>query len=120
VSELILDWAQARLAGPSRAGGEGWQLALLAELGAPVPEGFVIDTAAAGDHRPCDPLPASVVSALAKELESRGWMDRLLAVRSSACAEDSARASFAGIYTSVLNVWGLDACVRAVAEVWDS
>jgi pyruvate,water dikinase len=43
-----------------------------------------------------------------------------LAVRSSASTEDSARASFAGIYRSCLNVRGVDALGRAVQDVLDS
>jgi pyruvate,water dikinase len=117
---MILDWAQARASGPSRAGGKGWQLGILAELGAPVPEGFVIDVTASAAHRRGEPLPESLVAILAGELARRGWLDRPLAVRSSAAAEDSQRASFAGIHSSSLNVCGLDACVQAVREVWDS
>jgi pyruvate,water dikinase len=120
MSAFILDWRAAREAGPVRAGGKGWQLACLAELGGPVPEGFVID-AKAGAGRKCgEPLPATVVAALSRELMSRGWTDQPLAVRSSACGEDSPRASFAGIFNSFLNVRGLDACVEAVRQVWDS
>src|SRR5208283_1881870 len=116
----ILDWSAACEAGPARAGGKGWQLGVLAEFGAPVPPGFVIDaTASAGRHLG-DPLPASLVTTMAQTLESRGWDKQPLAVRSSAAMEDSARASFAGVYRSVLNVRGLDATVRAVREVWDS
>jgi pyruvate,water dikinase len=48
---LILDWAQARAAGTARAGGKGWQLAVSAELGVPVPEGFVIDAGASAACR---------------------------------------------------------------------
>jgi rifampicin phosphotransferase len=114
---IILDWAAAREAGPARAGGKGWQLGLLAHLGAPVPEGFVVDATASLRRRHGDPVPATELS---NELASRGWNDRALAVRSSACVEDSASASFAGIFTSCLNVSGADAVVRAVQEVWDS
>lgn len=117
---LILDWAAARGAGPARAGGKGWQLGLLADLGMPVPEGFVVDAALSQGRRCGDPLPELLVRALSAELERRAWSDRPLAVRSSACMEDSAHASFAGIFTSCLNVRGLDAVVRAVQEVSDS
>lgn len=43
-----------------------------------------------------------------------------VAVRSSGLSEDSAQASFAGQYDSVLNIRGIDALRRAVREVWAS
>ncbi len=90
------------------------------QLGVPVPPGFVINAAACANRRRGDALPASLVTALSQELVNRGWGDQALAVRSSASTEDSARASFAGIYRSCLNVRGVDALVRAVQEVLDS
>ncbi len=42
------------------------------------------------------------------------------AVRSSGIQEDLADASFAGLYTSVLNVLGLDAVIRALKTCWAS
>lgn len=120
MTALILDWPAACESGPARAGGKGWQLGVLTELGAPVPSGFVIDAAAGTGRRPGDPLPVSLVTALSRELERRDWSDRPLAVRSSASSEDSARASFAGIYRSCLNVRGVEAVLRAVQEIFDS
>ncbi len=119
MNPLILDWKAACEAGPVRAGGKGSQLGVLAELGLPVPPGFVIDAAASAGHRRGDAVPDALVAALARELEQRGWTDQPLAVRSSAVMEDSARASFAGIYRSCLNVRGLDAALKAVQEIWD-
>ncbi len=120
MSSLILDWKAACEAGPARAGGKGSQLGRLAELGVPVPPGFVIDAAASAAHRRGDAVPDALVVSLARELGRRGWTDQPLAVRSSAVMEDSARASFAGIYRSCLNVRGLDAALKAVQEIWDS
>lgn len=117
---MILDWDAAAAAGPSRAGGKGWQLGLLAGMGLPVPPGFVIDAAASRMPVDGEAVPAAVRDALAHALAQRGWGDVPLAVRSSAAQEDSARASFAGIHLSRLNVRGLDALVQAVREVWDS
>lgn len=116
----ILDWQAASEAAPARAGGKGWQLGTLAELGVPVPPGFVIDAAVVGGRHRGDALPAALVAALSQELEGRGWNGQPLAVRSSAVAEDSAQASFAGIFRSFLNVRGLPALTDAVREVWDS
>ena len=117
---MILDWHAAAEAGPSRAGGKGWQLGLLAGMGLPVPPGFVIDAGASRTHRHGDAIPSDVRDALERELARRGWSDVPLAVRSSAAQEDSARASFAGIHRSCLNVRGPDAVAGAVREVWDS
>jgi rifampicin phosphotransferase len=116
----ILDWSAAAEAGSTQAGGKGWQLGRLAQLGVPVPEGFVIGASASVSHLSGEPLPAAMLALLAKELERRDWSRLPLAVRSSAPMEDSARASFAGIHRSCLNVQGFDAAVRAVQEVWDS
>ena len=120
MTAIILDWAAAREAGPARAGGKGWHLGLLAHLGVPVPDGFVIDAAASLGRRQGDPVPEYLVTGLSTELARRGWNDRALAVRSSACREDSAGASFAGVFTSCLNVSGANAVVGAVQKVWDS
>lgn len=120
MNELLLDWSAAAIAGPSRAGGKGWQLGVLAGLGLPVPPGFVIDSCAEADRRCGGELSAGLVAALACELEKRGWTDMPLAVRSSASNEDSAQASFAGIHRSFLNVRGHAALVEAVRNVLDS
>ena len=37
MSALTLDWAAAADAGPALAGGKGWQLAMMARMGVPVP-----------------------------------------------------------------------------------
>ena len=120
MTTLILDWAAAWDSGPVPVGGKGWQLGALAEMGAPVPPGFVISADAGGDRQAGDSLTADLVTAVSQELERRGWCDRALAVRSSACGEDSVRASFAGIYRSRLNVRGVEGTLRAVQEVLDS
>lgn len=120
MSEPILSWANAAELGPARAGGKGWQLGVLAELGAPVPPGFVIDCEAFAGRQRGEPLSLELVSALTQALESRGWTDIPLAVRSSATQEDAAGASFAGIFRSLLNVRGHDALIEAVHAVLDS
>lgn len=120
MSGLLLDWSSAAAVGPARAGGKGWQLGTLAQLGAPVPPGFVIDSGVEIGRQHGDELSASLVAALGRELEQRGWVDTPLVVRSSASGEDSANASFAGIYRSHLNVRGHTALVEAVRSVLDS
>ncbi|MEW5954808.1 MAG: PEP/pyruvate-binding domain-containing protein [Bacillota bacterium] len=67
-------------------------------------------------------VPQLIVNELADLLTRHGLIDRPLAVRSSAAAEDSAKASFAGIHESFLNVLGLDQVLAAVkgcyASLW--
>ncbi len=116
----ILDYAEARKLGSSRAGGKGWHLALLTELGFPVPPALIIDAAASAGHRRGQPIPGRLATTLSQALADRGWNNQPLAVRSSAAHEDSTRASFAGIFKSVLNVRGPHELYSAVAAVWDS
>jgi pyruvate,water dikinase len=139
----VLDWTAAA-AGRAEAGGKGWQLGLLRRYGLPVPEGFVIPASicrrlmdAAGIYarvgevndlvlEECrnavtrESLPAEFVELVRGELDKRGWLANPLAVRSSATSEDSATASFAGIYRSCLNVQGLEQALEAICEVWGS
>lgn len=116
----VLDWAAAAQAGPRSAGGKGWQLGRMAQFGVPVPDGFVLAAQASQAHRPGQDLPPSVAQALLEALRVRGWLDRPLALRSSAPQEDSAGASFAGIHLSCLNVRGPDAALQALRRIWDS
>ncbi|WP_064576360.1 PEP/pyruvate-binding domain-containing protein [Cupriavidus gilardii] len=120
MSALLLDWRAAAAQGPAAAGGKGWQLALMAQLGVPVPDGFVIHAEASRGRRAGDPVPQGLRDALARELAARDWERTPLAVRSSAPQEDSAQASFAGIHLSRLNVTGVDAVAEAVQAAWDS
>lgn len=133
---LILDYAAALAAGPALAGGKGAQLGRLARYGLPVPDGFIVSTAAwiidgepaaAGSDAEAlaavragiqsAPLPAALAAALGDEIHRRGWETTPLAVRSSAPMEDSRRASFAGIHRSELNVVGPDAVAEAIKAV---
>jgi pyruvate,water dikinase len=72
------------------------------------------------------PLPSDLEHAIRDayvELCKRDGQDENMApvaVRSSATAEDTASASFAGMNESFLNVRGADAVVRAVHECWAS
>ncbi|UXY13654.1 PEP-utilizing enzyme [Chitiniphilus purpureus] len=120
MSALILDWADAAAAGTAQAGGKGWQLGRLAQLGLPVPPGFVISAAASAGHRPGAALPGPLGAALVQALAARGWERQPLAVRSSATLEDSGQASFAGIHRSCLNVPGAAGVAAALQQVLDS
>lgn len=117
MSALLLDWPSAAAQGPAAAGGKGWQLA---QLGVPVPDGFVIHANASRGRRAGEPVPHALRDALTRELALRDWETTPLAVRSSAPQEDSTQASFAGIHLSRLNVIGVDAVAEAVQAACDS
>ena len=67
-------------------------------------------------------FPGEFKTSLAAFLEQQQIREGRVAVRSSATAEDGARASFAGIHRSFLNVSGLDAVLRSIlgcyASLW--
>jgi pyruvate,water dikinase len=101
---------QARL-----AGGKGSTLARLSQAGYPVPNGFIVLASAfEGDTLP--PSTWERVRAALAELRA-GRSDRAFAVRSSALHEDSAQASFAGEFETVLDVRDDDAIRRAIEAV---
>jgi rifampicin phosphotransferase len=103
----FLDWQEAYQAGATVCGGKGYNLARLARYGFRVPRGGV--------------LPAGApLSGIREGLERLGLMEARVAVRSSATAEDSARASFAGIHRSFLNVSGVAAVEQAAQGCIDS
>jgi pyruvate,water dikinase len=102
-----LNWREAYEAGVAVCGGKGYNLARLARYGFRVPRGGVLPAGAPL----CD---------LRKGLEHWGLSEAKVAVRSSATAEDSARASFAGIHRSFLNVSGAAAVETAAQGCIDS
>lgn len=91
----VIRVADAGAAGRASAGGKAATLGVLAAAGMPVPDGFVV-TAEAFD------APEDLDAAVAAAAAPLG--DGPFAVRSSAVAEDTAEASFAGLYESYLNV----------------
>src|SRR5689334_16646971 len=97
----------------SLAGGKGRTLARLAQAGYPVPDGFVVLASAfEGDALP--PAAWAQVTAGLARLRA-GKPDRAFAVRSSGLSEDSAQASFAGEFETVLDVRD-DAAIRSAIE----
>lgn len=103
----VLTWEEAYEAGAAVCGGKGYNLARLARYGFRVPRGGVLPAGA--------PL-SDIEGGLAK----LGLLHARVAVRSSATAEDSARASFAGIHRSFLNVSGIAAVQQAAQGCIDS
>lgn len=65
------------------------------------------------------PIPPELDAALRDPLESY-FSDAGVVVRSSAPAEDSSSASFAGLHESFVNVQGIDAILEHVRLVWAS
>lgn len=130
------------------AGGKGANLGELVRAGFPVPPGFVVTTAAydaavdaagirdaitalasasdpdgsAGEaiRRLFDaPVPADIADAVTGAYAELG-PDAVVAVRSSATAEDLAEASFAGQQDTYLGVRGTEAVLDAVRRCWAS
>ncbi|MCZ7382557.1 MAG: PEP-utilizing enzyme [Candidatus Methanoperedens sp.] len=67
-------------------------------------------------------VPEICIQELSKQLTFLKLVDKPVAVRSSATAEDSAMASFAGVHESFLNIRGLENIVKAIkgcyASLW--
>lgn len=130
---VVLPFADPRAREVARSGGKGASLAVMTGEGLPVPPGFVITSAALAGA-----LDEDALRTLAKardfagarrligaarppvELIEREYaqLNGLVAVRSSACAEDSEGASYAGQQETYLNVDGLDAVLRGVVDCW--
>ena len=117
------------------AGGKGANLGELRRAGFPVPDGFVITTAAyalaaeasgATGETPASarvrlaasPVPAGIADAVREAYRALGAPP--VAVRSSATAEDLPDASFAGQQDTILGVAGADAVLDAVRRCWAS
>ena len=117
------------------AGGKGANLGELRRAGFPVPDGFVITTAAyalaaeasgvtgetpasARVRLVASPVPPGIADAVREAYRALGAPR--VAVRSSATAEDLPDASFAGQQDTVLGVAGTDAVLDAVRRCWAS
>ncbi|HEY7623959.1 MAG TPA: PEP/pyruvate-binding domain-containing protein [Candidatus Limnocylindria bacterium] len=115
------------------AGGKGANLGELRRAGFPVPDGFVLTTAAydaavrhldlsgedtARDRIARAEVPREIAAAAREAYRALG--SPAAAVRSSATAEDLADASFAGQQDTILGVVGEDALVDAVRRCWAS
>src|SRR2546430_10622305 len=117
------------------AGGKGANLGELRRAQFPVPDGFVVTTAAyalaaeaagvtgetpatARVRLAASPVPAGIADAVRDAYRALGAPG--VAVRSSATAEDLPDASFAGQQDTILEVSGEDAVLDAVGKCWAS
>lgn len=130
---LVLPFADPRCRDVSLSGGKGASLAVMTSEDLPVPPGFVVTSAAFAqavdenllrEHSRLKDMagaramvqaaqpPADLIAGEYAKLSGR------VAVRSSACAEDSETASYAGQQETYLNVGGLDAVLANVVGCW--
>ena len=132
---LVLPFSDPRCCDVDLAGGKGASLAAMTANGLPVPPGFVITSEAfvqavdgdallahikAGDLESARAVVASTVPP--RDLIKAEY-DKLptrcsVAVRSSACAEDSSDASYAGQQETYLFVEDFDTVITKVVECW--
>ena len=130
---LVLPFSDPRCQEVELTGGKGASLASMTAEKLPVPPGFVITSAAfaaavdeeslreAMRRKDVEAARALVAAAQPpRELIEQGFAELkgLVAVRSSACAEDSEGASYAGQQETFLNTDGLEAVLHNVVECW--
>jgi len=132
---LVVDFTDERCTDVELAGGKGASLASMTQNGLPVPPGFVITSPAFADAVDEDKLLACLKAQDlegARKVVSETEPPRDLiqaaygnlpqgvsvAVRSSACAEDSNDASYAGQQETYLFVETLDDVMDKVVECW--
>ena len=140
---LVLPFGERDCLDVARAGGKGSSLARMASLGLPVPPGFVVPAEALADALPdggaelralAERQDAEAAQALIRTVEldpalrravldayaALGPGDVPVAVRSSATAEDSEAASFAGQQETFLHVRGGDQLRARIRDCWAS
>ncbi len=140
---LVLPFAKSSCSDVSCAGGKGASLARMTALGLPVPPGFVIPARALAEALPdggaelralARAQDAVAAQALVRTVEldpalreavlaayvALGPGDVPVAVRSSACAEDSEAASFAGQQETFLHVRGGEQVRMRIRDCWAS
>lgn len=135
MAESVVRLADIRAADTDSAGGKGANLGELIAAGFPVPDGFVLTTAAyqaAARAAKVDPsMPHEAADRLRSTTVPRRIADAALeaydaleggavAVRSSATAEDLPGASFAGQQDTYLGIEGHEALLDAVRRCWAS
>ena len=115
---LLLSADDPRCAFESVVGGKAASLAALHSAGFDVPQFCAVSCGAFTELHAtgsAERLRVPLVAWLAAHSA-----DARFAVRSSARGEDSAENSFAGLYTTVLDVVGIDAVLKAITTCWAS
>src|SRR6266498_887276 len=115
----ILFFSEITDASAALVGGKGLSLGKTASAGLPVPNGFVVTTQAYR-RLAIRGIRSDIgfVRAVAGAYESIG--EGLVAVRSSATAEDAADTSFAGQQETILGVQGDELILDAIERCWRS
>ncbi|MEM6898044.1 MAG: PEP/pyruvate-binding domain-containing protein [Pseudomonadota bacterium] len=136
MSDYVLWFQDATCLDVGQSGGKGASLANMTQQGLPVPGGFAIPAvvlehcvdvdalrgfARAQDHEAAVKLVEETAQVPEDVLDAYAQMGGgKVAVRSSACAEDSEAASYAGQQETYLNVEGKEAVRKAVIDCWAS
>jgi pyruvate,water dikinase len=136
MTDAVVWFTDERCRDVSCAGGKGASLAAMTATGLQVPAGFVVPAGVLEESVDADRLRA-----LARERDHEGAQAAVrearppqaaldaacaelgegpVAVRSSACAEDSETASYAGQQETYLNVVGADDVGRRIVDCWAS
>jgi phosphohistidine swiveling domain-containing protein len=118
MSDTVKSFNELTAEQQSHAGGKGGTLARLHQADYPVPDGFVILPTAFVDDE-LTPEAWTQVQAHLKYLRGTDGKTAF-AVRSSAMSEDSAQASFAGEFETVLNVQTEEEIRKAIHTVYHS
>jgi phosphohistidine swiveling domain-containing protein len=115
----LLTFEQIQDGETESVGGKGLSLGRMSSAGLPVPPGFCVTTSAYrrlhGQSLTDDVVLVEQIGAAYRRLG-----DGLVAVRSSATAEDGAVASFAGQQETILGVQGEADVCAAIARCWES
>jgi pyruvate, water dikinase len=132
-SSFVLPFGDPHCCAVALSGGKGASMATMVQEGMPVPPGFVVTSAAfvaavdeerlreccgGGDMPGARKIVAAAKPPAALIAEYFAALDGPVAVRSSACAEDSETASYAGQQATYLNVDGLPAVLEKIVECW--
>ncbi|MGZ4203049.1 MAG: cytochrome P450, partial [Thermoleophilaceae bacterium] len=114
---LVIGLERCSSADVELVGGKAASLGEMIQAGLPVPPGFAVTTAA---FDPDGGVPEQEIRAAYRELCGDGGEPVPVAVRSSATAEDSAEASFAGMQDTYLWITGEDQVIEHVKRCWAS
>jgi len=107
---------------PNKSGGKGKNLVELKDASFPVPPGFILTYDAYSRFEETGKMPEEIKAAVSKcyrEL-NRQTGSSLVAVRSSASAEDLEIASFAGLYDTYLYVNSEENLFKSIMDCWHS